>query len=63
MTIPDFPCRDQTVTMKRDVAWVRRCERFFGDAPGQCAEARCMLALSDTLVWNAAAARLGTAAE
>ncbi|MEP7181333.1 MAG: glycosyltransferase family 9 protein [Betaproteobacteria bacterium] len=63
MTIPDFPCRDQTVTMKRDVAWVRRCERFFGDAPGECPEARCMLALTDDMVWDAALARLGSASE
>jgi ADP-heptose:LPS heptosyltransferase len=61
VTIPDFPCRDQAVTMKRDVAWVRRCERFFGDAPGQCPEARCMLALTDEMVWNAAAEQLGSA--
>jgi ADP-heptose:LPS heptosyltransferase len=61
VTIPDFPCRDQTITMKREVAWVRRCERFYGTGPGQCPEARCMLALSSDMVWHAVADRLGIA--
>jgi ADP-heptose:LPS heptosyltransferase len=54
LTIPDFPCRDQTITMRRDVHWIRRCERFQGTAPGQCPEARCMLALSTDDVGRAA---------
>jgi ADP-heptose:LPS heptosyltransferase len=62
LTIPDFPCRDQTITMKREVAWIRRCERFPGNAPGQCPEARCMTALTDDMVWDAVATRLGIAA-
>jgi len=61
LTIADFPCRDQAVTMKRQVSWVRRCERFFGDGPGQCAEPKCMLALTEGAVWDAARARLGSA--
>ena len=60
LTIPDFPCRDQTVTMRRDVRWIRRCERFQGTAPGQCPEARCMLALSTDNVWRAAVQLLST---
>ena len=63
LTIADFPCRDQRITMKRDVAWIRRCERFPGTAPGQCPEARCMLALTDGMVWRAAAHRLGIGAD
>jgi hypothetical protein len=59
LTIPDFPCRDQRITMKREVTWIRRCERFPGHAPGECAEARCMLALSEEMVWEATARRLG----
>ena len=59
LTIPDFPCRDQRITMKREIAWIRRCERFPGSAPGQCPEARCMLALSDEMVWQATASRMG----
>jgi ADP-heptose:LPS heptosyltransferase len=54
LTIPDFPCRDQTVTMRRNVHWIRRCERLPGTAPGRCAEARCMLALASDDVANAA---------
>jgi ADP-heptose:LPS heptosyltransferase len=63
LTIRDFPCRDQHVTMKRDVAWIRRCERFAGTAPGQCPEARCMLALTEEMVLRAAADRLGIGAD
>jgi hypothetical protein len=49
--------------MKREIAWIRRCERFPGSAPGQCPEARCMLALGSDSVWSAAAARLAIGAE
>ncbi len=59
LTVPDFPCRDQNVTMKREVAWVRRCERLPGTEPGRCAEAKCMLALGDDVVWDAVRLRLG----
>ena len=62
LTVPDFPCRDQRITMKRDVAWIRRCERAPGDAPNQCPEARCMRALSTEMVRVAVGARLGIAA-
>jgi len=61
LTIPDFPCRDQRITMKREVAWIRRCERFPGSDHGQCPEARCMLALTDDIVWSAVAERLHAA--
>jgi len=54
LTIPEFPCRDQTVTMRRNIRWIRRCERFQGTASGQCAEARCMLALTTDNVSRAA---------
>ena len=59
LTIPDFPCRDQRITMKRDVAWIRRCERAPGNAPGRCPDPRCMRALSTAMVRAAVAARLG----
>jgi ADP-heptose:LPS heptosyltransferase len=61
LTIPDFPCRDQTVTMRREIHWIRRCERFQGTAPGQCPEALCMLALTTDLVSDAAVRLLSTA--
>jgi ADP-heptose:LPS heptosyltransferase len=63
LTIADFPCRDQTVTMRRDIHWIRRCERFQGSGPGQCAEARCMLALTIDDVTNAAAKLLSSPRE
>ena len=58
LTIPDFPCRDQRITMKREVAWLRRCERLPGDPPERCPQALCMDALTPDLVWQAVAARL-----
>lgn len=58
LTIADFPCRDQTVTMRRDIAWIRRCERFPGTTAGHCPEARCMHALSEQMVWRAVEERL-----
>jgi hypothetical protein len=49
--------------MKREVAWIRRCERLPGNAAGQCPEARCMAALSGAMVRAAAANRLGITAD
>lgn len=37
----DFPCRDQRSVFKREIAWVRRCQR----GPDRCAAAVCMEAL------------------
>ena len=59
LTIPDFPCRDQRITMKREVAWIRRCERLPGTGAGRCPEAKCMAAVSIASVEKAAAQRLG----
>ncbi|MEO8306329.1 MAG: glycosyltransferase family 9 protein [Betaproteobacteria bacterium] len=59
LTIAEFPCRDQRITMKREVAWIRRCERLTGERPGQCAEARCMNAIDGDAVYRSAAAHLG----
>lgn len=42
VTIADFPCRDQRHIFKRDLPWVRRCNRT---AEG-CPRARCMEAIS-----------------
>ncbi len=58
LTIEAFPCRDQHVTMKREVAWLNRCERLPGEPPERCPQPRCMEALTSELVWQAAAARL-----
>jgi len=54
LTIDPFACRDQTVQFFREVAWARRCERLFGDAPGRCARARCMEAIDVASVIAAA---------
>jgi ADP-heptose:LPS heptosyltransferase len=58
LTVQDFPCRDQRITMKREVAWIRRCERLPGSGSGRCADARCMRALTGDDVYRAALARL-----
>jgi len=41
VTIADFPCRDQRLLFKRDIAWVRRCQR----TPAECPAPRCMHAI------------------
>ncbi len=55
VTISPFPCRDQRVLFKRDLAWVRRCGRTLAE----CAHPRCMDAIDlDSVL--AAIADLGT---
>jgi ADP-heptose:LPS heptosyltransferase len=54
VTIPDFPCRDQKTLFKREIEWVRRCER----SPAECTQPRCMQAIGVEQVL-AAAASLG----
>ena len=41
ITVPDFPCRDQHHLFRRELAWVRRCNR----TPAECPRARCMEAI------------------
>ncbi|HET7730242.1 MAG TPA: glycosyltransferase family 9 protein [Usitatibacter sp.] len=41
VTVADFPCRDQPILFRREVAWVRRCQRSLTE----CAEPRCMQAI------------------
>jgi len=41
VTIDPFPCRDQRVLFRREIAWVRRCGRTLD----QCAHPRCMDAI------------------
>jgi ADP-heptose:LPS heptosyltransferase len=45
VTIEDFPCRNQTRLYRREVSWVRRCGRGFGQGPGRCPDPLCMRAL------------------
>lgn len=42
VTVPDFPCRDQRLLFKREIAWVRRCTR----TTAECPQPRCMEAIS-----------------
>ena len=51
--VADFPCRDQKTVFKREIAWVRRCQRGID----RCAAPACMHAL-DTEQVTAACVRL-----
>ena len=42
VTVDPFPCRDQRILFRRDIAWVRRC----GRSTAECAHARCMDAIA-----------------
>jgi ADP-heptose:LPS heptosyltransferase len=46
----EFPCRDQRLLFKREIAWVRRCQRTLRE----CAEPRCMQAIDVDEVAQAA---------
>jgi ADP-heptose:LPS heptosyltransferase len=41
VTVDPFPCRDQRVLFKREIAWVRRC----GRSSTECAHPKCMDAI------------------
>jgi ADP-heptose:LPS heptosyltransferase len=51
VTVADFPCRDQHRLFKRDIAWVRRCQRSIEECPAP----RCMQAVDVGDVTRAAA--------
>jgi len=42
VTIEDFPCRDQQRLFKREIAWIRRCQRTLAECPAP----RCMHAVA-----------------
>lgn len=42
VTIAPFPCRDQRILFKREIDWVRRCNRTLAECP----RARCMEAIT-----------------
>lgn len=50
VTVEDFPCRDQNRLFKREIAWIRRCQR----SPAQCPAPRCMQAMGVDDVASAA---------
>jgi ADP-heptose:LPS heptosyltransferase len=51
VTVDPFPCRDQRVLFRREIAWVRRCGRTLD----QCAHPRCMDAIELDAVTEAIA--------
>ena len=51
VTIEDFPCRDQNRLFKREIAWIRRCQRTLEECPAP----RCMQAIGVDEVARAAA--------
>jgi ADP-heptose:LPS heptosyltransferase len=51
VTVADFPCRDQNRLFKREVAWIRRCQRSIEECPAP----RCMHAIGIGEVTRAAA--------
>jgi ADP-heptose:LPS heptosyltransferase len=52
VTIADFPCRDQRLLFKREIAWVRRCTRTLAECPAP----RCLQAVGLEPVLEAALA-------
>ena len=50
VTLEDFPCRDQRRLFKREIQWIRRCQR----TPAECAEPRCMQGIGVAPVLRAA---------
>ena len=56
VTIDPFPCRDQTILFRRDIAWVRRC----GRSTAECAAPRCMHAIEVDAVLVAVDSLRGT---
>ena len=50
LTIKDFPCRDQNRLFKREISWIRRCQRTLKECPAP----RCMHAIGVEAVAGAA---------
>jgi ADP-heptose:LPS heptosyltransferase len=55
VTVEAFPCRDQRRLFKREIAWVRRCQRTSAECPAP----RCMHAIEVEAVARAARELLG----
>jgi ADP-heptose:LPS heptosyltransferase len=49
VTVDPFPCRDQRILFKREIAWVRRC----GRSVAECPQHLCMPAIGVDAVQNA----------
>jgi len=54
VTVADFPCRDQNRLFKREITWIRRCQRTLQECPAP----RCMQAIGIEEVAQAATALL-----
>jgi len=50
IAVDPFPCRDQRTLFKREIAWVRRCQRSLAECPAP----RCMHAIEADVVARAA---------
>ncbi len=50
VAVDPFPCRDQRTLFKREIAWVRRCQRSLAECPAP----RCMQAIEADAVARAA---------
>jgi ADP-heptose:LPS heptosyltransferase len=50
VTVDPFPCRDQRTLFKREITWVRRCQRTLAECPAP----RCMHAIEPATVAQAA---------
>jgi hypothetical protein len=51
VSLADFPCRDQRTLFKREITWIRRCQRTLV----QCPAPRCMHGITVDEVLRAAA--------
>jgi ADP-heptose:LPS heptosyltransferase len=56
VTVDPFPCRDQKVLFRREIAWVRRC----GRSTAECPEPRCMHAIEGDALTRAIDALLAS---
>jgi ADP-heptose:LPS heptosyltransferase len=54
VTVADFPCRDQNRLFKREIRWIRRCQRTLEECPAP----RCLHAIGVDEVAQAALALL-----
>jgi len=59
VTVDPYPCRDQRVLFRRDIAWARRC----GRSTAECARPRCMEAIDVAAVLEAAKSLLASQAQ
>jgi ADP-heptose:LPS heptosyltransferase len=55
VTVDPFPCRDQRTLFRREIGWVRRCQRSIDECPAP----RCMQAIDVAMVERAASALMG----